>query len=62
MLACLAAGVLSYANGDMSLAYQCFVAVGFGIRLDTHRQRRLYAEAERRASEGWVRLRGPVRA
>ncbi|MEO0499479.1 MAG: hypothetical protein AAF205_02840 [Pseudomonadota bacterium] len=59
---CTVIGAAVYAYGVPSLAMNTFIAVGFGIRLDSHIQRRRFETAERIASEGWSRLRGPVHA
>ena len=57
-----AVGVLTYWAGVPSASLNCFLAVGFGVRLNNHVERRRFEEAEAEASRGWERLRGPVRA
>ncbi len=60
VLLCAASGVLVYIEGLHSLALDCFIAVAFGIRLDSHIQVRRAQEAEELASLGWDRLRAPA--
>lgn len=60
LLICAASGVMVYFVGEHSLALDCFIAVAFGIRLDSHIDQVRYQQAEEAASQGWSRLRAPV--
>ncbi|MEE4350911.1 MAG: hypothetical protein V2J26_11845 [Pacificimonas sp.] len=61
LLAVLATGVFTFALQEASAALNCFIAVFFGVRLDTHIAVRKEAESEAAAQRGWARLRGPAR-
>ncbi|MBV7257842.1 hypothetical protein KCG44_13735 [Pacificimonas sp. WHA3] len=62
VLLCATMGVLTYAYGVPSAALNCFLAVGFGVRLNNYLELSRVREAEEQAVQGWERLRGPVQA